>query len=206
MPKRKTSKTSRKRTKLSVDLKVLQLIIVAVIFAFAFTVLSFITQVMAPNENKTAVYLPDIVLTRANLLINTAGWKTYSANGIKLKYPDKWILVENAANFSAKLGTHTFFSPKKDSSQGLALFIVPKTLPGEWISKGYAPGFLRQAESVSLIKIGGRNATRVVNLPSAWKNEIVFITNNNTTYVLYIRGGDQEIRIFETLLKTVKLL
>lgn len=206
MPKRKSSVHPKRRTKLSVDLKVLQLIIVAVLFAFAFTILSFVTQIMAPDQNKTVGNLPEIVLTQANLLVNTAQWKTYSANGIKFKYPKNWILIENVTIFGPKAGTHTFFCVAKGTTRGVGLFVIPKTLPGEWISKVYSSEFLKQAEAVSLIKIDDQNATKVVNLPQVEKNEIVFITKNGTTYIFYAKGLDKEIRIFENLLKTVRLL
>lgn len=206
MPKRKSSHHLKRNTKLSVDLKFLQLIIVAVLFAFAFTILSFVTQIMAPDQNKTVLELPEIVLTQANLLVNTAQWKTYSANGIKFKYPKNWTLVENVTKFGIIAGTHTFFSSNPGGTQGLALFISPKTLPGEWINTVYAPGFLKQAENISIVKIDGQTATKVIGLPQLWKNEIVFITRNNTTYILYFRGGNEEVRVFENLLRTLKFI
>jgi hypothetical protein len=205
MPKQKLNPRSRaKRAKLSTELRILQLVIVTVLFAFAFTILGFIIQVTAPNQNKTVINIPEVVLTQADLLINTNPWRTYYTNGLSFKYPQDWLAQEKAKNFGPKFGTGIFFSAEKNDTKGITLFVVPKTTPGSWISTNFTPGFLERAKQVSLINIGGISVTKVINLPHVQENELAFISKNNTTYILYVRGGEQEIRIFENLLKTIK--
>jgi hypothetical protein len=204
MPKKKVSKKPRvTRIKLTTDLKVLQLIIVIVLFAFAFMVISFVTQV-ASLSPKEVVSIPDQVLTETNLLLNTSSWKTYNSNGIRFKYPGNWVIEEKSTNLGPKMGEHTFFSRGIGAKNGIALFVLPKILPGEWISNVYSPNFLEQAESLSLLTIDSLQATKVVNLPIEMKNEIVFVTKNNTTYILFSRGTEENNRILENLLRTVK--
>lgn len=204
MPKKKVSRKPKvTRVKLTTDLKVLQLIIVIVLFAFAFMVISFVSQVASLNP-KEVIKIPDQVLTEANLLINTSSWKTYNSNGVRFKYPGDWVIDEKSTNLGPKMGQHVFFSRGPGAKNGIALFVTPKILPGEWISKIYSPNFLEQAENLSLVTIDSQQATKVVNLPIEVVNEFVFITVKDKTFILNSRGTQEDNSILDNLLRTVK--
>ena len=173
------------------------------LFSFAFVVLSFVVQTASLNP-KEVISIPDKVLTEANLLLNTNSWQTYNSNGIIFKYPNGWVIDEKSTKLGPKMGEHVFISRGKGAKNCIALFVQPKMLPGEWIKKIYSPNFLEQAESLSLITLDNKQTTKVVNLPISVKNEFVFTTIKDKTFVLVGQGTEEDIQILDNLLRTVK--